>query len=232
MKKIAIVLAVALMAVSCKFVTYSGNGIGSKNSVRCTGPVETQVMEDLTDFNEIHLNGKADVKLVQADHFEVSVTANQEVFEYLDYKVEDGTLVLQQKEKVNLRAQVFDVTVSVPEVTRIVINGAADLDLPDGYYSENNLTMVVNGAGDFDMNLITVPELSFVVNGAGDIDAKQIDVQKLDIAISGAGDVTLSGKAVNANFSVSGAGDVDARSLECEHYTTHKSGVASIHLPK
>ncbi|MBO4585233.1 MAG: DUF2807 domain-containing protein [Bacteroidales bacterium] len=227
MKKIAVLAAVAVLFTSC--VIRVNNGSNGK-SVKCTGPVVTKVMEGLDGFNAITINGGADLEVIQADVCEVTVTANDDVFQHLDYKVEDGVLILETIDHVGIKAQTFDIFIKIPELTGVTVNGASDLDMKGGYSSDKGLDIVINGAGDIDITGITVPSLSIVLNGAGDIDIKDMDVETLSVGISGAGDVDLSGKATSANFNVSGAGDIDASNLETSSVTTHKAGFASIKL--
>lgn len=220
-----------MLCAACVFPINGLNGITVNNGkkVTCKGPVVTKEL-DLSGFEAITVNGSSDMELIQGDYFKVLVKANEEVFDYIDYKVEDGVLILATKENVNIRAEEYDVTITLPTLKELVVNGAADVDLKNGYVSGEKLKVLVNGAGDFDLSGIAVPSLSFTLNGAGDIEADGLDVQELIVAVNGAGDIDVSGRADEATFSVSGAGDIDARGLECVKVNTHKSGMASIRL--
>ena len=220
-----------MLCAACVFPINGLNGITVNNGkkVTCKGPVVTKEL-DLSGFEAITVNGSSDMELIQGDYFKVLVKANEEVFDYIDYKVEDGVLILETKDHVNIRAEEYDVTITLPTLKELVVNGAADVDLKNGYVSGEKLKVSVNGAGDFDLSGIAVPSLSFTLNGAGDIEADGLDVQELIVAVNGAGDIDVSGRADEATFSVSGAGDIDARGLECVKVNTHKSGMASIRL--
>ncbi len=223
MKQFLLILAVA--ATACTFNVNSWNG----KRVICKGEVIEKQL-DLQDFNAIVVNGHADITILQADEFIVSVLANEEVFEYLDYSVNEGSLYIETKDNVNIKAvDKYEITVSLPCLEDITVNGAADALLKD-YASDSDLNVKINGAGDLDIYSLNVKELSISVNGAGDINAQGIDVENLKISINGAGDAKLSGKAASASFGVSGAGDIDARNLECGDVQTRKSGAASIKL--
>jgi hypothetical protein len=203
--------------------------VNNGKKVTCKGPVITKEL-DLSGFDAITVNGSSDMELIQGDYFKVLVKANEEVFDYIDYKVEDGVLILETKEHVNIRAEEYDITITLPTLKELVVNGAADVDLKNGYVSGESLKVSVNGAGDFDLSNIAVPSLSFILNGAGDIEADGLDVEELNVTVNGAGDIDVSGRADEATFSVSGAGDIDARGLECVKVNTRKSGMASIRL--
>ena len=222
-----------MLCAACVFPINGLNGITVNNGkkVTCKGPVITKEL-DLSGFDAITVNGSSDMELIQGDYFKVLVKANEEVFDYIDYKVEDGVLVLETKDHVNIRAEEYEITITLPLLKELIVNGAADTDIKAGYVSSENLKVVVNGAGDFDLSGIKVPSLSFNLNGAGDIEADGLDVDELSVVVNGAGDIDLSGKAGKASFSVSGAGDIDATGLECGSFTTHKSGMASIRVGK
>lgn len=226
MKKLLFAFCTLVLACSCINIHYNGNG----KRIVCKGPVEEKSL-DLTGFNAINVNGSSDMIITQSESFSVKVKANEEAFEYLDYEVEDGVLIIKTKDNVQIVAQTYEVYVTLPCLENLVVNGAADADIHD-YSSAKDLTVLVNGAGDFEISSVKVPSLSFTVNGAGDIDATELDVESIAVRVNGAGDVNLSGKATKADFSVTGAGDIDAYDLEMEDYEVHKTGLASIKLPK
>ena len=230
MKKIITLFAIVLSCTACKF-NFTGDGIrvGNGKTVRCGGAVEVRDLE-LADFTSITVNGKADLDFVQAESARVTVKANQEVFDYLDFHVEGSTLVLDTRDHVNIVSEAFDIQVAAPMMERLVVNGAVDLDVDGGYRSGEDLTLVVNGAGDLSLRGIAVPSLKTEVNGAADISLSSIDVEELSISINGAGDVDVSGKAGKALFSIAGAGAVDARNLDAGEVKQSKSGLARIRL--
>lgn len=226
MKKLFFILCTLALTCSCFSIHYNSN---SKRVV-CKGPVVEKSL-DLSGFNAITVTGSADMIIGQSQTFSVKVNANEEAFDYLDYVVEDGTLVLKTKDNVQIVAKTYKVYITLPCLENLTVNGAADADIRD-YSADKDLTVVVNGAGDFEINGIKVPALHFTVNGAGDVDASELDVQDLTVIVNGAGDVNLSGKATKAYFGVSGAGDIDAEELEMEDYEVRKTGLASIKTPK
>lgn len=227
MKKIFSLIGAAALCASCIFP--GGISINGGKAVTCKGPVVIKSF-DFSDFDAISINGGADLELIQGQNFEVKVKANEEVFEHLEYEVAGSTLILKTKNNVGIRAEEYDVTVTLPTLMELTINGAGDVDLKNGYSSDKDLDITINGAGDLELTGIAVPSLSIGLNGAGDIEANDLNVEKLSVSINGAGDVDLSGKATKANFSVSGAGDIDARGLDCPDVQTHKSGIASIRM--
>ena len=227
MKKILFALCTLVMATSC---IYSVNlNLGKR--IVCKGEVEIHEME-LGSFSQVVLNGSADMKIGQKEGCMVKVEANEEVFDYLDFRVEDDVLILETKKDgktVQLAAQTFCIYIDAPVLEGVTVNGASDAEMED-YTSDKDFSIAVNGAGDLELEDIKVPTLSFVINGAGDLEAKDIDVQTLNVTVNGAGDVEVSGKAESASLRVSGAGDIDARDLDCPNIEKSKTGAASIRI--
>ncbi len=220
---------IALFAVALCSCTFNVNTTSGK-IVRCKGPIQEKTLEELTGFNNIVVQGSADIFLVQQPECKVTVRANEEVFQYLDYVVEDGTLIIQNKDRVNVAAETYDITICLPSLSAITVNGAADVKWISPYTSEDDMAIKVNGAGDLELGGVSVPSLSIVVNGAGDVDASSLDVDTLAITVNGAGDVLVSGVSDTAFFKVNGAGMIDARKLDCEAVETKRAGVAVIRL--
>jgi hypothetical protein len=211
MKKILYIAAMALMCASCFRV--NSNYHTGKKAIKGEGAVITKSF-DLKDFDSITINGHADVTFTQSPEFEVTLSTQENVFEYMDYRVEGNTLILETKDKRSVRAESYDVTIKAPALKRLVVNGASDFNIPAGLVSEDDLDVNVNGAGDLDFKQIRCGKLNIVSNGASDIDATSISATGLSITVNGAGDVIVSGDVSgDASLEVNGAGDIDARNL-------------------
>lgn len=225
MKKMLSALC-ALVVISCTCNVNIGNGRNGK-SVTCKGPVVTRTF-DFADFDAIVVNGHADMEFTQtAGTYGVSVKANEEVFQHLNYRVENNTLILETVDKVNIRADEFDISISAPVLAGIEVNGATDAKI-SSLSQEQKLEIEINGAGDLELISVGVPELLIQVNGAADLATWGLNVGELTIEVNGAGDVVLEGKAQNCSLNVSGAAEVDARKLDCDQIKTRKAGLASI----
>ena len=227
MKKVLFALSVLLISCSCININ-----VGNGKNIRCKGPVVEKTMEGLVDFNAIVANGNADIEFSQADAFSVVVKANEEVFEYLDYRVEDGVLIIGTKKNVNLLAEEYEVYITLPVLESFTVNGASDVEQKGPYVADQDLKICINGSGELEIGQMSVPSLRFTLNGASDLKAIGLEVDELVVSVNGAGDATLSGKAGNVQFSVNGAADIDARGLEYDNISTHKAGAASIRLSK
>ena len=251
MKKTLLLLAAAMAFCACQIKIGDLGSLKLNNSktVRCEGEVLEKTF-DFSGFDAISVKGSANVIFTQDDSFLVSVKANKEVFDYLDFEMEDGKLVIATKDFVTILAKTYKVTVQAPLLKDVKVSGAADLDMADGYTSDEPLDIEIHGAGDLsfvgvsvpsldiavhgaadlDIQNARVPELSVTVNGAGDVDIDNLESDSVNITVHGAGDARISGTTRSADFHVAGAGSIDARSLKCENVTTAKHGAARIRL--
>ena len=228
MKHILSIAAAMFLFSSCFHV--NTNWTGGKNAIKGEGPVITKSF-DLRDFDQIVINGQADAVFTQSDTYEVTLRTQENIFDYVDYRVEGSILYLELKEHRTARATEYDLTIQAPALKRLEVNGAADFDIPAGLRIDSDLEISVNGAGDLSFNAVRCNELSIKANGAADVDLTSIDVQKLKVEVNGAGDVNVDGSAGQADLSVNGAGDIDASGLKVAgEVSKHASGMAKIKL--
>ena len=228
MKKIFYIAAVALLCTSCFHV--NTNYTGGKNAIKGTGAVISKTL-DLKDFDTIEINGGADVTFNQASVYEVTVRTQENIFDWLDYKVEGTKLILQIKDKKNVRAEVFDIVIQAPELNKVQVNGASDFDIK-GLRIDGDLDVQVNGAGDLDFNEVACESLTVQVNGAADATLSSLEIRKtLKVEVNGAGDVNITGSTQDVSLQVNGAGDIDATGLKVAgEVKQHKAGIATIRI--
>ncbi|MBR6346421.1 MAG: DUF2807 domain-containing protein [Bacteroidales bacterium] len=231
MKKIMIALVAAVAAVSCININTRGlNGLnfsfGGK-TIDGEGPVETRSY-DLEGFDRMVINGHFDIDYTQSENWQVSLTTQENIFEYMNFSVEGGKLILSVKDSVKVNADKFDVKISAPLLSYVEVNGAADIEIGNGLSSAGPVGFKVNGACDIDIDGLKCSACNVKINGAGDFNASGIDADELKLEINGAADAVLSGKVRKAYFEVNGAGEINARGLEAEEIDKSTSGLAKI----
>ena len=225
MKKLISLIVLPLLIASCTI------NINGGKTVRCTGPVEERDIELSADFQAVEINGGFDMKLVDSP-CAVTVKANNDAFDYLEFEVkEDGTLVIGTKDHVNIAAEECLFTVSSEKINKMVVNGAVDFEYNCRREYTEPLDIVVNGAGDMELENFIGPALNVKINGAADLDIAELKTKSLSISINGAGDVNVSGETDDASFSVNGAGAINATKLVVKNSPrVSTSGLASVLL--
>ena len=229
MKRILYIAATALVCASCFHV--NTNYKGGKNAINGEGDVISKSF-DFKDFDQIVINGHADVEFTQSSAYEVTVRTQENVLEWLDYKVDGTTLIIETKEHRDIRAKNYDLFIQAPQLKKLTVNGASDFNIKDHLRMDGDLTVQVNGAGDLDFDNVTCDSFSVEVNGAADANLHAIDIRKdLKVQVNGAGDVNISGNAKDVTLEVHGAGDIDARGLNVSgEVSKHTAGLAKINI--
>ena len=223
MKKIFAFIAVAIGLSSCGLLP-------SSKTIICNGPVQEVAMEKIKNFTDVTVDGSASITFKQADKYNVTVRANQEVFDYLDYRLSGRNFIIGTERYVTLVPEVYDIYVQAPWFSSMVVNGAADIWMTDGYVSSTDLAVAVKGTANIDFIGVSVPTMDIEVSGAAKIFLTDIFVDKLYITLTGTGSVVVSGSADYASIAISGTAHVDAADLTYGHLDKSITGTGTIKL--
>jgi len=221
MKKLAILAAAAICACSCFHIR-----IGERTIVRAEGPEITKTY-DLSGFSAIRAEGTYEVKFVQADNYFVQVRAAQNIHDILDFKVDDGVLILKMKDK-KIGVSDLDVTIKSPDLKKVEIKGAADMEI-SSVKVNHDLDISIDGAGDLEAKHLRCHDMAIVINGAGDMDLEGLEAKAMKIDINGAGDIELEGQAEDVDVTINGTGSVIATALAVSgNFNKRINGIGSV----
>jgi hypothetical protein len=207
MKKILLFAAVVFAACSCDFSEILGHIVQGDG-------VQTEVTYELPDFNAIKSVGSLDVIYSQtAGAQSIILTCDQNLAEYYDIDVEDGTLCVSVKQGYIIRPKARSfLTISSDTIKSVSLSGSGDCDI----------TGNLNVASDF----------KFTLTGSGSLEATGvIECKDFESKITGSGDIDINGLvAKTAKFSSLGSGDVDVKSITADTITMSFSGSGSGNL--
>ena len=224
-------VACGLVLSGCVFVKIKdGTFTTSGDKVAGNGVIADKTFE-VGDFSRIELNVPADVTYSKADATSLSVSMDENLFEYVTVSVEDGVLKVGSKGASLRNFKKLAMTVSSPTLERLDCNGAVDFEAMGPVCGEE-FVMRVNGAADVEMRSLDVKSARFEVSGAADLDVCFVAAEDVTLNISGAGDAKLSGKTKDVKVTVNGAGDVDLSRLEYGNLSKHVNGMGSVKTAK
>jgi predicted small secreted protein len=170
---------------------------GSGNVIRET--------RDVSDFQKVSISGGGDLILEQGGNESVEIEAEDNIIEYIETEVHNGTLYIGFSED---RPVFFSTTRSIRYyVTMKDIEG-----------------IKVSGGGDVEAKEIESKELDLEISGGGDIEIRDLSAERVNIVVSGGGDIEIAGKVPVQYVEVSGGGDLDTSDLESEVVKLHVSG--------
>jgi len=175
--------------------------------LRGSGDLTTE-KRDVSDFDRITLKGQGTIIIDQTGEESLKVTAEDNLIDSIEAKVEGNTLKIGVKKEWFLWAlfwptKKIEYHISVDELEQITISGSGNIET--GGLKANDLKIQISGSGKGDM---------------------AIEVKSLDINISGSGKLVFSGKARNQEINISGSGNVDGEKLKSEDaaFTINGSG--------
>jgi hypothetical protein len=164
----------------------------------------------LDGFTKLDINSAFEVKVSRGDAFKVTVTADENVIEYVKVAKEGATLVVAI-EAPGLRwfgSTRQEATVTMPDLEAVQVNGASKLDMT-GFGSVDQFEAGVDGAsrltGDLQAGTMRLvcngasrielsgsgTDLTLDVNGASRADLGDLEVKTADVTLNGASTATV-----------------------------------------
>ena len=201
----------SLMLVATILLAASTSCISSQSPipVRGTGELKDKTY-DVANFKGVEISGGFDVNLVQGNSESLVLTAQENLFEYITVKVEEGILKVYMERNVfqtkGLKAKVYLKSISSLRVSGGGdVTSETDLDVP-------NLAIELSGGGDIKTTLKTV-EMKCHISGGGDAGING-NIETYDLNLSGGGDVQSDISSKNIACSISGGGDVTIKNQQ------------------
>ena len=192
--KSALVLALACLVGAC----FNGN------SLKGSGHIKTE-SRSVSDFTGVEVSGSAKLVVEQAEREDLTITADDNLLQYLTSDVDGTTLKLGTKGFTSIQPTApVTYTLWVRRLNALGASGSVIVDAKG--IRTDSLTIAVSGTGDISISGEADAQ-KIAISGTADYKAESFKTKDTSISISG------SGKAVIAvsnrlDVEVSGAGDV------------------------
>jgi hypothetical protein len=217
MKKVIVAVLVAVLLTSGLLVGCGGVVVGS-------GKLATQEF-NFSDFKRVDVSSAFEVEIAQSGSYRVSVTADDNLFEYIQVSKEGETLKIGLKTVTNLGPATLKAEITMPQLSGLILSGATR-GTASGFTSPENLDITVSGASSLELVDMSAGDVKFNVSGAskatGDITAGDA---LLDL--SGASTVQLEGSAKDIKVKASGASRVKLAGFTVNNADINLSGAST-----
>jgi hypothetical protein len=217
----------AILIITAALTAQFGLLAGCENFDVITGKGET-ISRDyhLTGFDRIEVSHAFEVEITPADDFSVSISAYENLFDYINVSMTTDTL------KIAMKMGTFTtsnprVTIQLPKLTYLSLTGAAH-GSARGFSGNTDLTLVISGLSKLEIET-TVNKGRIEVSGASTLEGG-LTAKDATIEISGASRVELSGKTPTLDIEVSGASTADLFDFVTQTAWTSASGASTINL--
>ena len=197
-----------LIAIAVLFSTnVSAQWWGSKK-VRGNGKIVTKT-RSVGDYDKIGVGGSFDVKLVAGTEGTLTISMDENLFEYLVTEVEGDNLKIKWKKGTNVYSKSkLLITVPFKDISGVSLAGSGDV------YSED-----VIKADDFKSSLA----------GSGDLKLK-LDTNHVKSSIAGSGDIYLQGSTNSVKTNIAGSGDIHAYELSAKEAEVSIAGSGGVKI--
>ena len=222
MKRIILAIAVTLGLCACESGLFGevGNGVSMTQEI------------EVGDFDRISIPDFVDVYYTQSsDQQCVTLTCDENLFEYYHIEVKDGELIVYCKGSFYNKIDTY-LTVCSSSLKGVKLSGSGDLYIEEALTTEDDFTIETSGSGDVDIasmtasstivsltgsgdariGSMTVSSAEFKSSGSGDIEADEVKAESISIKTTGSGDCSLCCKdSGTLSVQISGSGDVILR---------------------
>lgn len=161
------------------------------------------VTYDTIPFEKIELSTSSDIRIVQANYFQVVVEGEERDVYDTEVRVADNLLVIEEHGSIDQRQVI---TIYVPEIRQLDSYGSSDIYGESEFRQNGNMDLGLLGSGEIDMYL---------------------DIDNLDVFLSGSGDFYLEGFADNVDIRITGSGWVRSFNLNSDFSDIILSGSGS-----
>lgn len=243
-KKLAVIMTVvAVLGLSLTACIPNGlyNQVTSK-TISGSGEVITE-SRDVRNFERVDLQGIGNLEIVQGDEESLTITADDNLMQYITTEVVGDTLEIGMKPNLSLDpTKTIEYKLILKSVSSIALSGFGNIDSEGltsdkleiklagsgdiflGTLESETLLVRISGFGDFDAQTITADKPTLEITGSGDIDVNELTAKELAVKISGFGDADLRGTTVEQDVQLLGSGNYNADDLASADVTVKITG--------
>lgn len=175
------------------------------------------------DFSAITLQSVGNINFTQSDRYSCRMEGPLESVEKTSVEVNGSTLTITHKGKDTNKTKNLTFHITAPNLSNVVINGVGNFNTTTPLQLKN-ISLVLNGVGDYDVKNLRCEKLELVVNGVGNMDIN-VNCKEVDGKLNGVGNITLSGKADKATLRRDGVGRIGHKHLKCPEVTSKGAGL-------
>ena len=165
---------------------------------------------NVSDFHGIDVSGGFDVILVQGNAEGLLLTAQENLFEHITVKVDQGILRIYTDNTI-LSTKPMIARISFKSIDNLKVSGGGDVACKTSV-DVQKLDVHISGGGDLN-GVINADKLTCQISGGGDALITG-NIKNYTLDMSGGGDVTSYIAAGNIACNVSGGGDITLRVKE------------------
>ena len=219
---VVVIAAFSLLVATALFlrplIPVTGPGPGAE--VAGSGRVVTKELQ-FTDFTAVHVESAFQARITYSSSYRVSVTMDDNLFDYLQVSKEGGALVIGLKPGYEYRYQSLTLRaeIQLPDLNELQMGGATRGTV-QGFSSSHKFVVLISGASSLEIADTSAGDIEIDISGASRLSGSMTAIGEMRLTVSGAGAATLGGKANTLVIVGSGASHA-----ELSDFTVHDARV-------
>jgi hypothetical protein len=214
-----------IVVISVAILLLSGMVAGCFGAIRGSGDLETRDF-DYSNFTRLEVGNAFKVEVVHAASFSVSITMDDNLFEYLDVSRSGETLEIKLASGYGFISYTAMAEITMPELRRFDLSGATD-GMVSGFSSAQGLDIQTSGASSLDMLDMAAGDVDFELSGASHLNGDITSGGDVRFNISGASSAVLSGSADDLDADLSGASSLELDNFPVGNVDIKLSGASN-----
>jgi len=189
-----------------------------------SGNLVTEEM-NFSEFTRVEVSSAFEVEITQSDSYSVSVTADDNLFDYIQVSKVGETLKIGLR-TVSIRwPATLQANVTMPQLRGLNLSGATS-GTASGFSSTENLDVEVSGASSLELAEMSAGDAMLVISGASDVTG-DMAAGDVDLNVDGASTVQLEGSANDIVAVASGASRVKLGDFTVNNVDVSLSGAST-----
>lgn len=193
-EKFALLVTLAVGANSCSSVVDSTKGSGN---------IKTE-SRTVADFKDVEVSGNAKLNVQQGDMETLTITADDNLLQYLTSDVQNGKLTLGTKFVSMLPTAPIVYSLSVKHLNTLGVSGSVIVDAKNIH--TDSLTVAVSGSGDISLSGEADAQ-KIAISGSADYKADGFKTKDTSVSVAGSGKAVIAASN-RLDVEISGSGDV------------------------
>jgi hypothetical protein len=177
----------------------------------------------LNDFSRVEAGNGFEVSVTAGTPASVKVTIDDNIEQYLDVGVKDGTLHVELEDLNAYSGVTRRAVVVLPNLEALELNGSSQAQVRGFTDPEQAVEFALSGASEVDLEDITAGDVTVSLSGASRATGG-ITMGPAHVALSGGSKATLSGAAGRLSIDASGGSSADLARLPAESVDAQLSG--------
>ncbi len=195
-------LMVAVLILMAGMAPIANAGWFNSDQIEGSGKMETRSF-DFKGFDGIRLDGGMDIDIRVGPKHSVEVILDDNLFDNLEIDTKGDMLRIGWDDDCD-PSRKSRVVIAMPSLTEMMINGAGDVEIEG--FDGGSFEYTLRGAGDLKASG-KLDELEISLHGAGDVEFRDVKAKHVDVTVAGVGDVEVTATE-SIKASVHGVGDI------------------------